>query len=157
MSTLIYDTHKFITKMTKAGMPQPQAEVLAESHVELMETTLATKQDLKDLKAELTGEMKDLRAELTGEMKDLEGKLTGEMKNLEGKLTGEMKDLEGKLTGEMKDLEGRLNSEMKNLRGEMKDLKAELTSKIDKAIIKIIGTITAVMVGLAAIMAFLKF
>ncbi len=146
MSTLIYDTHKFITKMTKAGMPQPQAEVLAESHVELMETTLATKQDLKDLKAELTGEMKDLRAELTGEMKDLEGKLTGEMKNLEGKLTGEMKDLEG-----------RLNSEMKNLRGEMKDLKAELTSKIDKAIIKIIGTITAVMVGLAAIMAFLKF
>ena len=113
MSILIYDTHKFITKMTKAGMPQPQAEVLAESHVELMETTLATKQDLKDLKAELTGEMKDL--------------------------------------------EGRLNSEMKNLRGEMKDLKAELTSKIDKAIIKIIGTITAVMVGLAAIMPFLKF
>ena len=95
MSTLIYDTHKFITKMTKAGMPQPQAEVLAESHVELMETTLATKQDLKDLKAELTGEMKDL--------------------------------------------------------------KAELNSKIDKAIIKIIGTITSVMVGLAAVMAFLKF
>ena len=64
MSTLIYDTHKFITKMTNAGMPQPQAEVLAESHVELMETTLATKQDLKDLKAELTGEMKGLRGEI---------------------------------------------------------------------------------------------
>ena len=99
MSTLIYDTHKFVTRMTQAGMPQPQAEVLAESYVELMETTLATKQDLKDLEGRLTGQMKDLR-------------------------------------GEMKDLEGRL------------------TNKIDKATLKTIGIITAVMVGLAAIMAF---
>ena len=81
MSTLIFDTHKFITNMTNVGMPQPQAEVLAESYVELMETTLATKQDLKDLEA-------------------------------------------------------------------------RLTSKIDQALIKIIGTITTVMVGLAALMAF---
>ena len=81
MSTLMYDTHKFVIKMTQAGMPQSQAEVLAEAHVELMETTLATKQDLKDLKA-------------------------------------------------------------------------EMTSKIDQAIIKIVGIITAVMVGIAALMAF---
>ena len=58
---------------------------MAKSHVKLMENTLATKQDLKDL-------------------------------------------------------EGRLTS--------------ELTSKIDKAKIETIGIITAVMVGLAAIMAF---
>ena len=77
----MYDTHKFVIKMTQAGMPQSQAEVLAEAHVELMETTLATKQDLKDLKA-------------------------------------------------------------------------EMTSKIDQAIIKIVGIITAVMVALAALMAF---
>ena len=114
MSTLIFDTHKFITNMTNVGMPQPQAEVLAESYVELMETTLATKQDLKDL----------------------EGKLTGEMKDFEAKLTGKMTALEVKLTGQMKDLEARL------------------TSKIDQALIKIIGIITAVMVGLAALMAF---
>ena len=77
----MYDTHKFVIKMTHAGMPQSQAEVLAEVHVELMETTLATKQDLKDLKA-------------------------------------------------------------------------EMTSKIDQAIIKIVGIITAVMVGIAALTAF---
>ena len=85
MSTLMYDTHRFVIKMTQAGMPQTQAEVLAEAHVELMETTLATKQDLKDLEV---------------------------------------------------------------------NLRAELTSKIDQAIIKIVGIITAVMVGLAALMAF---
>ena len=167
MSILVYDTHKFVTRMTKAGMPQPQAEVLAESHVELMETTLATKQDLKDLGADLTGEMKnlddkltgemkDLRADLTGEMKNLDDKLTGEMKDLRADLTGEMKNLDDKLTGEMKDLEGRLTGEMKDLRCEMKDLRAELHSKIDQATLKTIGIITAVMVGLAAVMTFLK-
>ena len=125
MSTLIFDTHKFITNMTNVGMPQPQAEVLAESYVELMETTLATKQDLKDL----------------------EGKLTGEMQNLDVKLTGEMKDVRAELTGKMTALEVKLT-------GQMKDLRAELTSKIDQALIKIVGIITAVMVGLAALMAF---
>ena len=38
-------------------MPQPQAEALAKSHVKLMETTLATKQDLKDLEGRLTSEL----------------------------------------------------------------------------------------------------
>ena len=103
MSTLIFDTHKFITNMTNVGMPQPQAEVLAESHVELMETTLATKQDLKDRKTDLAGEMRDIGSRLTREMQAI---------------------------------------------------KAELSSKIDQAVIQIIGTITAVMVGLAALMAF---
>ena len=92
MSTLIFDTHKFITNMTNVGMPQPQAEVLAESYVELMETMLATKQDLKDRKTDLASEMRDIGS--------------------------------------------------------------RLTSKIDQALIKIIGIITAVMVGLAALMAF---
>ena len=45
-------------------MPQPRAEALAKSHVKLMETTLATKQDLKDLEGRLTSEMKDLRGEI---------------------------------------------------------------------------------------------
>ena len=92
MSTLIFDTHKFITNMTNVGMPQPQAEVLAKSYVELMETMLATKQDLKDRKTDLASEMRDIGS--------------------------------------------------------------RLTSKIDQAVIQIIGTITAVMVGLAALMAF---
>ena len=66
MSTLIFDTHEFVTEMTNVGMPQPQAEVLAESNVELMENTLATKQDLKDLKAELTSKIDKAKIETIG-------------------------------------------------------------------------------------------
>lgn len=57
MSALIFDTHKFVIKMTKLGMPQPQAEALAESNLELLETKLATKQDLQDLEDRLTSKI----------------------------------------------------------------------------------------------------
>ena len=66
MSALIFDTHKFITKMTKVGMPQPQAEALAESNVEVMETTLATKQDLKDIEAKLTSKIEKAKIKTIG-------------------------------------------------------------------------------------------
>ena len=89
-------------------------------------------------------------------MKALDDKLTGEMKNLRGEMTGAMKALDDKLTSEMKNLDDRLTSEIKDLRGEIKDLRAEMHSKIDKATLKTIGIITAVMVGLAAVMTFLK-
>ena len=62
----MYDTHKFVIKMTQAGMPQSQAEVLAEAHVELMETTLATKQDLKDLEAEMTSKIDQAIIKIVG-------------------------------------------------------------------------------------------
>ena len=67
-----------------------------------------------------------------------------------------MKALDDKLTGAMKALDDKLSNEMKDLRGEIKDLRAEMHSKIDKATLKTIGIITAVMVGLAAVMTFLK-
>ena len=64
MSALIFDTHKFVIKMTKLGMPQPQAEALAEANVELMETKLATKQDLQDLEDRLISKMKALEGKI---------------------------------------------------------------------------------------------
>ena len=66
MSTLIFDTHEFVTEMTNVGMPQPQAEALAKSHVKLMENTLATKQDLKDLEGRLTSKIDKAKIEIIG-------------------------------------------------------------------------------------------
>lgn len=63
MSTTVFDTHEFITNLIKAGMPQQQAEVLATSQLRLMETTLVTKQDLKQ-------ELKDLEAAIISKIND---------------------------------------------------------------------------------------
>ncbi len=54
MSAIAFDTHAFIKRLTAAGMPEAQAEVLAEEQAKLIETQLATKIDLELLKHDLT-------------------------------------------------------------------------------------------------------
>ena len=54
MSTLAFDTHAFVKDLTRAGMPEEQAEVLARSQAALLDGNPATKQDLKELESRLT-------------------------------------------------------------------------------------------------------
>ena len=49
MSTLAFDTHKFVKELTAAGMKTEQAEVLASSYAGLRTARIATKDDLKAL------------------------------------------------------------------------------------------------------------
>ncbi len=97
MSTLSFDTHTFVKRLTQAGMPEAQAEVLADSQAKLIDEKLSTKYDLKELETQLTHEMKELETRLTHEMEELETRLTHEMKELETRLTHEMKELETRL------------------------------------------------------------
>ncbi len=43
MSSLAFDTHKFVTDLTKAGMDTGMAEVLANHYASLMDDRIATK------------------------------------------------------------------------------------------------------------------
>ena len=54
MSTLTFDTHKFIKRLTEAGMPLGQAEALAEEQAKPIDERLATKDDLKMMELRLT-------------------------------------------------------------------------------------------------------
>ena len=54
MSAIAFDTHVFNKRLTSAGMPEAQAEILAEEQAKLIETQLATKTDLEHLKQDLT-------------------------------------------------------------------------------------------------------
>jgi len=53
MDSIVFDTHAFVKELTDAGMPEPQAEVLARTHARLIDEKLATKQDLKALELRL--------------------------------------------------------------------------------------------------------
>ncbi|EGY29133.1 hypothetical protein Rin_00009150 [Candidatus Regiella insecticola 5.15] len=46
MSSLVFDTHNFVKKLTKAGMPEVQAEILASEQANLIENLLAIKKDI---------------------------------------------------------------------------------------------------------------
>ena len=54
VSAIAFDTHAFIKRLVHAGMPEAQAEVLADEQAKLIETQLATKTDLELLKHDLT-------------------------------------------------------------------------------------------------------
>lgn len=64
MATIVFDTHAFVKELAEAGMPEKQAEVLARSQATLIDETLATKQDLKELEARLRRDMKELELRL---------------------------------------------------------------------------------------------
>ena len=68
MSTITFDTHKFVEKLEKAGATRELAsalvEVQKESIAEAMDNQLATKLDLLAAKDELRAEIAPLRIEL---------------------------------------------------------------------------------------------
>ena len=46
---IIFDTHRFVKRMTDAGMASPIAEALADEYTQLLERNLSTKQDIARL------------------------------------------------------------------------------------------------------------
>lgn len=54
MSTITFDTHRFVKRLVQAGMTEAQAEILAEEQAKLIEERLATKADLERLELRLT-------------------------------------------------------------------------------------------------------
>lgn len=54
MTATVFDTHAFVKELAEARMPEKQAVVLARWQTTLINETLATKQDLKELELRLT-------------------------------------------------------------------------------------------------------
>jgi hypothetical protein len=57
MSTVTFDTLKFVTRLEQAGLPREQATALAEAQrevfAEALNTTLATKADVVEVKSSI--------------------------------------------------------------------------------------------------------
>jgi hypothetical protein len=65
MSAIALDTRAFVKRLTAAGMPEPQAEALADEQRRLIEDRLATKTDIETLRADLKRDMAELESRLT--------------------------------------------------------------------------------------------
>ena len=77
-----FDTHSFVKRLTKAGMPEQQAEVLASEQSRLIENELATKQDIAEVKRDIEQlrlatkqDIEELRSTTKRDMKELETSL----------------------------------------------------------------------------------
>ena len=57
MTTITFDTHKFVKDLRDAGVPEPQAEAFVRAQQEILsqalDTTLATKADIREVRSDL--------------------------------------------------------------------------------------------------------
>ena len=82
MSNLAFDTHKFMKDLTRNGMPDKQAEVLADHYASLLTDRLATKEDLFGLRKEHKGDIGALDQRITHEISGLRKELKGDIEAL---------------------------------------------------------------------------
>ncbi|WP_130473004.1 DUF1640 domain-containing protein [Candidatus Magnetaquicoccus inordinatus] len=64
MSTITFDTLRYANRLKSAGVPDKQAEVMAEMQAEVLDKNLddlATKRDLKELELRMAAEMAPLK------------------------------------------------------------------------------------------------
>ena len=66
-AAIAFDTHRFVKRLTECGFTEKQAETLAEEHVALLNTNLATKADIAAVKAAIDA----LRQETTASIETL--------------------------------------------------------------------------------------
>ena len=104
MSNLAFDTHKFVKDLTKSGMPDKQAEVLADHYARLLDDRLATKDNIALLRKELKGDMELQRRELKGDIGDLRNELDilrNDMNSLGQDMNNKITNLEERLINKL--------------------------------------------------------
>ena len=96
-----FDTHAFVKRLTRAGMPEDQAEVLANGQSDLYERlvtkeyfTFTLNHELEKLRAELKHDIEKLRAELKHDIETVRV----ELEATKTELKRDIKEMEHKLT-----------------------------------------------------------
>ena len=72
--SIAFDTHRFIKRLTQTGFTVQQAEALADEQVNLLDSNLATKADLMNIKVEIEKvkvEIEKVKAEIEKVKSDL--------------------------------------------------------------------------------------
>ena len=130
MVTVGFDTHEFVKRLTEAGMPEEQAEVLARSQATLIDEELATKRGLEVLELAMK--------------RDLEAHALAMKRDLEAHALAMKRDLEAHALATKRDLEAHALATKRDLRELELRLKHDLTLRL--------GSMTVAAVGVVAIL-----
>ena len=104
MTNVAFDTHRYVKRLTAAGMPENQAEVIADEQRSLIEYQLATKHDIKELEAAI----KALEVNTRQKFKELEAAIKEQqvaIKTLETNTQRDLKALDTNNQQKFKELE----------------------------------------------------
>ena len=123
---LSFDTHAFVKRLTGAGMPEDQAEVLANGQAELYER-LVTKEYFEFT---LTHELEKLRAELKHDIE----KVQANLEQVKAELKHELDQHKAANKQALKELELTLKHELETntteLKRDIREMEQKLTIKL---------------------------
>ena len=132
-----FDTHAFVKRLTKAGMPEDQAEVLANGQSDLYER-LVTKAHFEFT---LSHELEKLRAELKNDIEKLRTELKHDIETVKAELKHELDQHKAANKQALKELELTLKHELETntteLKRDIREMEQKLTIKL--GIIVVIG------------------
>ena len=117
-----FDTHAFVKRLTKVGMPESQAEILAKGQSDLYER-LVTKEyfeftlsrELEKLRAELKNDIEKLRTELKNDTEKLRAELKHDIETVKAELKHELEEHKAANRQALKELELTLTHNMKEM------------------------------------------
>ena len=125
MAEPVYDTHPFVKRLSEAGMPENQAEVLAAENMHIMTQVLATKDDVRALETTMVRQFAEVRAELA-------------------ELRAEMRSGFAQSNAELAVFRGDTKGEIASLREELADFKTKLDSLENRLLIRLGALVVAV-------------
>ena len=129
---IAFDTHRFVKNLTASGFTEAQAEALADEQVHLLNSNLATKADIRELKTEIQTvktEIQTVRAEIQTVRADLEVKIE-------------------KVRAEMQTVRADLEVKIEEVRAEIQTVKADLLKWMVGALTAHAALIAGVVAGL---------
>ena len=65
VAATVFDTHRFVNRLTGSGFTEKQAETVAEEHVTLVNANLSTKADIEALQRETRVAIEAVKADLS--------------------------------------------------------------------------------------------
>jgi hypothetical protein len=110
MSGLAFDTHAFIKRLTAAGMPEAQAEVLADQQSRLIDEKLATKMDLAETGRALKDDLAKTEAVLKTDLAKTEAALRADLAKIEAALKADLSKIEAALRSELMRLDTKIEA-----------------------------------------------
>ena len=90
---IAFDTHRFVKRLTESGFTEKQAETLADEHVALLNSNLATKADMEALRQETKAGIEALRQETKAGIEALRQETKTEIAKVEARMEAIKSDL----------------------------------------------------------------
>ena len=143
LNVAAFDTHAFVKRLTAVGMPEPQAEALADEQRRLIDDRLATKEDIARLEGTTRTEIARLEGATRTEIARLELVTKAETARLEAATKSDIARLEAATKSDV----ARLEAEIDRLGETTKANLAETKFEILKWVIGTMGFQTLLILG----------